>query len=477
MSVGKHRGNWLGAVAAVALLLMAGAGSAVASTPVENGDPAIGYGGWVAVNNPNSLAGHVRESSVKGDTITYSFSGATFSWYTEYGPDEGEAKVTLDGTQRWTVNLYAAASVLQPASFGAPASGRHRVVIKVLGKHSASSIGNLVVLNGLSVNGKAPVNADSPKISYDQWKTTSQVATSAGTFQSTAKKSSSVSLTFSGIGVTWVTANGPTYGKADVSIDGVDQGSVDLYAPTQTWQVDQTYAGLANGTHTITITALGAHDASASGNGVVLDSLIAIPQPTLTGIAVTPSGSTVHDGQTLQYTATGTYSDGSQHDLTTQVTWSTNSASVASISNAAGSQGLLTPITGSVAGVQIQVTATLGAVSGSTSLTVLCPVHSNGLGGTYIYCVPLGVPGNAATYSQAMATAAALSWGHGSVPQMFACGSFAPFQDVISIDNTNGPSANWSYTNGSGTSLAGYVNTNPTGIADLCPIVGDATWN
>ena len=76
-----------------------------------------------------------------------------------------------------------------------------------------------------------------------------------------------------------------------------------------------------------------------------------------------------------------------------------------------------------------------------------------------------------------MATEAALSWGHGTSPQMFLCGSSAPFQDVVSIDNTNGPSANWSYTNGTGVSLAGYVNTNPTGIANLCPIVGDATWN
>ena len=44
------------------------------------------------------------------------------------------------------------------------------------------------------------------------------------------------------------------------SIDGVDQGDVDLQGGLQDWQVDETYSGLANGTHTITVTALGTHD-------------------------------------------------------------------------------------------------------------------------------------------------------------------------------------------------------------------------
>ncbi|HEX9437184.1 MAG TPA: hypothetical protein VGA16_08525, partial [Candidatus Limnocylindria bacterium] len=37
-------------------------------------------------------------------------------------------------------------------------------------------------------------------------------------------------------------------------------------------------------------------------------------------------------------------------------------------------------------------------------------VHSNGLGGTYLYPAPLGTPGDASTYTQQMAMAAAQSW-------------------------------------------------------------------
>ena len=471
--------KWLAAATAVAAVLAAGASSAVAASPIENGDPSISYGGWVTVSDASAYGGQYRASPVKGDTVKFSFHGTSLGWLTRVGPDQGEARVTLDGVSQGTVNEYAATAAFQQTMFNGLAPGGHRLVIKVLGKHSAASAGNEVVVNGFSVNNHTPVAEDAPGVVYDLWKTTKTIAgaASGASFQSTSKPGRSVSLTFSGVGVTWVTATAPNYGFADVNIDGVDQGDVDLYGGIQQWQVDETYSGLTNGTHTITITARGTHDASATGSSVVLDSLIAIPQPTLTSIAVTPSDSTLRQGQTLQYAATGSYSDGSQQDLTGQVTWSTNPSTLATISNAAGSQGLLTAIGGSQNGLSVQVTAALGSVSGSTNLGLYCRLHQNGLGGTYSDCAPLGIPGNASTYNQTMATEAALSWGHGTNAVMYLCGNSAPYQDIISIDNTNGPSANWSYTNGTEGPVAGHVNTNPTGIADLCPVSTDATWN
>jgi len=52
------------------------------------------------------------------------------------------------------------------------------------------------------------------------------------------------------------------------------------------------------------------------------------PAPTLTSIAVTPSAPTLAVGATQQFTATGTYSDGSTQDLTPQVTWASSSPAV-----------------------------------------------------------------------------------------------------------------------------------------------------
>src|SRR5262249_23018155 len=83
---------------------------------------------------------------------------------------------------------------------------------------------------------------------------------------------------------------------------------------------------------------------------------------TLTSIGVTPANPTVPVGGTQQFTATGTYSDSSTQNLTSQVTWASSNTAAATIS----STGLAT----AVAAGTTTISATLGAVSGSTGLTV-----------------------------------------------------------------------------------------------------------
>ena len=87
----------------------------------------------------------------------------------------------------------------------------------------------------------------------------------------------------------------------------------------------------------------------------------------LTSIAVAPVNPSVAMGLTEQFTATGTYNDGSTADLTSQVTWASATAAVATISNTAGSQGLASTLaTGTTT-----ITAALGGItSPSDTLTV-----------------------------------------------------------------------------------------------------------
>ena len=60
---------------------------------------------------------------------------------------------------------------------------------------------------------------------------------------------------------------------------------------------------------------------------------------TLASIAVTPASSNVPSGETDQFTAVDTYSNNTTQNLTSQVSWTSNASSVATVSNAAGSQG------------------------------------------------------------------------------------------------------------------------------------------
>jgi hypothetical protein len=80
---------------------------------------------------------------------------------------------------------------------------------------------------------------------------------------------------------------------------------------------------------------------------------------------VTPANKYVGYHTTLQYTATGHFSDNTTQDITKSVTWSSSDTSVATISNQLGSKGLAT--TDGVTGTTV-ITATLGNISGSTSL-------------------------------------------------------------------------------------------------------------
>jgi hypothetical protein len=81
--------------------------------------------------------------------------------------------------------------------------------------------------------------------------------------------------------------------------------------------------------------------------------------PTLSSLAIGPQDQTITTQQTLQMSATGTYSDGSTKDLTGTVNWSSDTKSCATIN----SNGLVSPVK-TVTGV---CTTTISAASGTVT--------------------------------------------------------------------------------------------------------------
>jgi len=86
------------------------------------------------------------------------------------------------------------------------------------------------------------------------------------------------------------------------------------------------------------------------------------PLRELVSIAVTPVDPTIPFGPTQQFTATGTYTDGSTEDITSSVTWSSSDTGVATIDAA----GLAT----AVGEGTTTITATMDDIRGNTTLTV-----------------------------------------------------------------------------------------------------------
>src|SRR5205823_6619706 len=93
---------------------------------------------------------------------------------------------------------------------------------------------------------------------------------------------------------------------------------------------------------TATITAGGLATAVAPGTSVIGATLgpligsttLTVTAPTLTSIAVTPANPSIVKGATQQFTATGSYSDSTTQNLTSQVTWSSGTPATATITPA-----------------------------------------------------------------------------------------------------------------------------------------------
>jgi hypothetical protein len=84
----------------------------------------------------------------------------------------------------------------------------------------------------------------------------------------------------------------------------------------------------------------------------------------LKSIAVTPATATIVVGQTQQFTATGTFSDGSTQNITTSAAWTSSDATTATVGAATGIAA------GVKAGAPVTITASKSGVSGTASLTV-----------------------------------------------------------------------------------------------------------
>ena len=84
--------------------------------------------------------------------------------------------------------------------------------------------------------------------------------------------------------------------------------------------------------------------------------------PGLQSITVSPADSTINPSESVQFAATGVFSDGSISVLTSTVTWTSSRPGVAEMSPGTSATGIQT---GSTA-----ITATSGSVSGTAMLSV-----------------------------------------------------------------------------------------------------------
>jgi len=140
----------------------------------------------------------------------------------------------------------------------------------------------------------------------------------------------------------------------------------------------------AMGVGTATITAtINPASGTISGSTAVTSTA-----PAPTSVTVTSADPFIPNGTTQQFTAVLGFTDGTTQDVTSTTTWSSSNQAVATISNAAGSQGLASGVGNGTTTITGTFTGTSGTFSNSATLTVADSVVS----GTVIFADGLPVP-------------------------------------------------------------------------------------
>jgi GH25 family lysozyme M1 (1,4-beta-N-acetylmuramidase) len=116
---------------------------------VSNPDPRTTWGSVVATG---ASAGTLWSSDLARSSVELTFSGTAIDWVTARGPDQGRAKVSIDGLVVETVDNFASDPAFGVVrSFTGLSAGVHTLRIVVLGDARRAADDELVSVDGFSV--------------------------------------------------------------------------------------------------------------------------------------------------------------------------------------------------------------------------------------------------------------------------------------------------------------------------------------
>jgi hypothetical protein len=107
-----------------------------------------------------------------------------------------------------------------------------------------------------------------------EWKTSSNGRASGGSFVFANSGKASLTVRFVGTGVSWIAKKSPKYGVAEVTVDGVSAGTVDLYSAEEEWrQVVWESDALVSDAHTVSIAWTGQKSEDATDTNISVDAV------------------------------------------------------------------------------------------------------------------------------------------------------------------------------------------------------------
>jgi hypothetical protein len=254
-----------------------------AMTMVDDSSSSVIYsvpGNFIHYTDPRYISGTMTRGSITGNSISWTFTGTGVQWIGDPNAVNGNADVYIDNVFRQTVDGYSSSEVTQVKMFEATglSSGSHTIKLVVDGTKNVSSSGYNVTVDAFkSFSSTITDDADTTHITYagGGWSHYSGYPSppwNAGTLSYGNTTNATISYTFAGSDIKWIGSTNANEGKTDVTIDGVDFGTVDQYSPTQIGGLTLfEKSGLTYGTHTIVLKVTGTKNASAVDYYATLD--------------------------------------------------------------------------------------------------------------------------------------------------------------------------------------------------------------
>jgi hypothetical protein len=191
---------------------------------------------------------------------------------------------------------------------------------------------------------------------------TTQITAALGGITSSAASLTVTSAILQSISITPTTASIGKGGDIQLTANGkFSDGSTQNVTSSTSWTSSNTNfaivgAGLVRGV------AAGSTQITTAINGITSPAAtVTVTSATLKSIAVSPANLSIAAGTPLQFTATGTFSDGSAQDVTDSVAWASSQTSVATISPSSG-------LASAVAAGTTQITAAQGGAGSPVAI-------------------------------------------------------------------------------------------------------------
>jgi Big-like domain-containing protein len=248
---------------------------------LQDTDPDLTYtAGWTARDDSKSWSGWFASiSTVPGAQATLAFNGTSISWIGYRGPDAGIARVFLDGSFAGEVDLYQPQPSIQAIVFTSPflADADHTLMIEATGRKNPASSDARVLVDAFDVAklGTRFEETDRSVAYTGAWTHEFNLnrAWSMGSVAGSDVPGAQATFTFTGTSVSWIGCRKYTTGIANVYLDGVFVAEIDTFASPQEGYQNTifTAAGLAGGSHTLTIEATGRKNPAASSAYVGVD--------------------------------------------------------------------------------------------------------------------------------------------------------------------------------------------------------------